>query len=139
MAYADEELNVLYEKTDGRCHVCRKKLAFTNYGVSGRRGAWEVDHSVPRARGGTDRRSNLLPACIPCNRSKQARSTRSARAARGHTRRPMSRAEQDKSQTKNALVGGGAGAVLGAMFAGPPGALVGGLVGALIGGSGEEH
>jgi hypothetical protein len=31
-----------------------------------------VDHVVPRARGGTDDPSNLMPSCLPCNYSKKA-------------------------------------------------------------------
>lgn len=30
----------------------------------------EVDHVMPFSRGGTDERSNLAPACEPCNREK---------------------------------------------------------------------
>ncbi|MFF4168732.1 RNA-guided endonuclease IscB [Streptomyces sp. NPDC001744] len=32
-----------------------------------------VDHIRARARGGTDRPANLLPACVPCNQAKAAR------------------------------------------------------------------
>jgi len=80
MAYTEEELNDIYDKNDGYCHICGKKLAFTNYGIVGARGAWEVDHSVPRSRGGSNLMRNLLPACISCNRSKGDSSTRTARA-----------------------------------------------------------
>lgn len=31
----------------------------------------EVDHLIPISRGGNDERSNLAPACGPCNRSKR--------------------------------------------------------------------
>ena len=70
MAYSDEELNHIYDKTNGYCYHCGKKLAFSNYGVPGTTGAWEVDHSRSRASGGTDYLRNLVPSCIPCNRSK---------------------------------------------------------------------
>jgi hypothetical protein len=30
MSFSHDDLDDLYEKTDGRCHVCRKKVAFTN-------------------------------------------------------------------------------------------------------------
>jgi 5-methylcytosine-specific restriction endonuclease McrA len=76
MGYSNEELNYIYEKNDGHCWHCDKKLAFTNYGIVGARGAWEVDHSVPIARGGTDYFRNLVPACVPCNRNKSDRKTR---------------------------------------------------------------
>lgn len=32
--------------------------------------ASQVDHQMPRARGGSDDISNLVPACAPCNRAK---------------------------------------------------------------------
>jgi len=70
MGYADEELSYVYDKNDGYCWHCGKKLAWKNYGKPGERGAWEVDHSHPLARGGTDYLRNLVPACIECNRSK---------------------------------------------------------------------
>ena len=34
----------------------------------------EVDHVVPRSRGGSSKMSNLAIACIPCNRAKGDRS-----------------------------------------------------------------
>lgn len=72
MGWDDETLNRVYDKTDGCCRYCGKKVSWKNYGRPGERGAWEVDHSVPRAFGGTDRMSNLWPACIECNRDKGA-------------------------------------------------------------------
>ncbi len=68
--YTDDELNDMYDKNGGYCWHCGKKFSFTNYGLAGERGTWEVDHSVPLARGGTDHGNNLVPACIECNRSK---------------------------------------------------------------------
>ncbi|MEE9174325.1 MAG: HNH endonuclease [Thermoplasmata archaeon] len=46
------------------------KLAWCNYGVHGAKAPWEVDHSVPLSRGGTDHMNNVFPACIPCNQAK---------------------------------------------------------------------
>lgn len=70
--YTDDELIRIYYRADGYCHLCHKKLSFINYGANGRRGAWEVDHSVSIKRGGSSKLQNLYPACINCNRSKQA-------------------------------------------------------------------
>jgi len=70
MGYTAEELNDIYDKTGGYCWHCGKKLAWKNYGKPGERGAWEVDHSVPISRGGTDYLRNLVPTCIECNRNK---------------------------------------------------------------------
>lgn len=68
--YTNEELNKIYDKNDGHCWHCNKKLSFINYGKLGEKGAWEVDHSIPLSRGGTDHLNNLVPACIKCNRTK---------------------------------------------------------------------
>lgn len=133
MGYSNDVLNYLYDKTAGRCHLCHRRLAFSSYGALGARRAWEVDHSNARARGGTDYLRNLLPACVPCNRSKQARSTRSARRAFGYSRAPLSFAERERQTNSNIMTCAGAGAVVGGAVAGPGGAFVGGLLGMLIG------
>jgi len=70
MGYTDEELSYVFDKNDGYCWHCGKKLAWKNYGRPRERGAWEVDHSLPLSRGGTDYLRNLVPACIECNRIK---------------------------------------------------------------------
>src|SRR5690349_1910341 len=91
--------------TDSRCHVCRRDdLVPSNYAA-----LWEVDHVHPRARGGSDDLSNLLPACVPCNRSKGARAVREARAAFGYQHAPLSREER----RERALLGGVAGFCVG--------------------------
>ena len=76
MPYSEYELNYIFDKTGGRCIHCRKKLGWSNYGIVGARGAWEVDHSKAVARGGTDYLRNLIPSCIPCNRAKGSQSSR---------------------------------------------------------------
>lgn len=134
MTFSTEKLRQIYDRTDGRCHICQtKKLAWCNYGTLERRGSWEVDHSTPKAKGGTDRLSNLLPACVSCNRRKRDGSTCRARALHGHTRRPLSGDERQSAHNKNVLSGGAAGLAAGLLFAGPIGAAIGGLGGATLG------
>lgn len=70
MGYDDEELNSIYDKSIGCCRYCGKRLSWKNYGVAGRRGAWEVDHGIPFSRGGSDYLRNLWAVCIDCNREK---------------------------------------------------------------------
>jgi 5-methylcytosine-specific restriction endonuclease McrA len=123
----------VYEKTAGRCHVCRKDLVFDFYGFLYEKGAWEIDHSNPKVRGGTDHRNNLLPACPRCNRSKQAKPTRAARAEHGYTRAPLSRRRQEERRTDNALFGGGAAAVAGGLILGPVGFFIGAALGGALG------
>lgn len=133
MAWDPDRLNDIYDRTDGRCHLCGKKLAFCNFGRRGARGCWEVEHSVPRSRGGTDRLSNLYAACIECNRSKGAQSTRSSRAAAcGRTRAPLNRQQRRRAKALSALGGGMIGAGLGSLL-GPVGGILGGALGARAG------
>src|SRR5436190_23772164 len=101
MAFDNERLSDIYDRTCGHCHTCGKKVAWSNYTNFGARGAWEVEHSSPRARGGTDRLSNLYPACISCNRSKRDGSTRSARAQYGRGAAPLSAIRKDVMRRKN--------------------------------------
>ncbi len=133
MAYTDEMLSAVYDRTSGYCHICGKKLAFTNYAKLGKRGAWEVEHSVPRAKGGTDRLNNLYAACITCNREKRDGSTRTARALNERTRAPLSRSKRAEQRATNTALGAGLGALLGGMVLGLPGVLIGAGIGAAAG------
>src|SRR5882762_4329160 len=118
MGWSKAELRRVYDRTRGYCHLCHKKMCFTNYGQFGERGAWEVEHSIARANGGTDHGNNLFGAHVSCNRAKCDGSTRAARAANGHSRAPLCKEAREEKQTENALVGAGAGALVGLMFGG---------------------
>jgi hypothetical protein len=130
----DERLSRIYDRTGGYCHICGKKLAFGNYGLIGKRGCWEIEHSKARANGGSDHGNNLYAACIPCNRSKRDGTTRAARGYHGRTAAPLSVKKRTSVRRTNAVVAGGAAGLtalaLGA--SGPAGWLVAGL-GAAIG------
>lgn len=136
MAYDAVTLERIYDRTEGKCHLCRKKLSFSNYGLLGRRGAWEVEHSNARATGGTDHSNNLYAACIECNRVKGKMPTRAARARNGYTCAPYSR----KQRTQNTVTGATIGSlVIGLMF--PQYRLLSWVVGAAAGaliGNAEE-
>ncbi|PWT70177.1 MAG: HNH endonuclease [Chloroflexi bacterium] len=45
-----------------RCAYCHQQATSTNW--------WEIDHIMPRSRGGSDRVSNLALACHKCNSTK---------------------------------------------------------------------
>lgn len=132
MAFTDEEINLIYDRTTGYCHICHRKLAFKNYGAIGAYRAWEVEHSNPRARGGSNRLGNLYPACIPCNRSKGKGSTRAARAQQGQRRAPLSVEKRQVARIKNSIAGAVMGGLVGSIF-GRKTALLGAGVGARIG------
>jgi len=137
MAYSDEQLSRIYDRTSGYCHICHRKLAFSNYGRFGAKGAWEVEHSNAQARGGTGNACNLYAACISCNRSKGTLRTKTARAWNGKRRAPLSYAKRQAAKEKQALAGGLIGGALGGLVVGPIGALTGAALGA--GWSGKQN
>ena len=124
-------LKRIFNKTDGRCHICHYRLSFDNHGKTGARGAWHIEHSVPRACGGTDHLNNLYPACIDCNLEKGTASSRTARSSCGNTRAPYSRAKKQKVKDDNT----GTGILVGGLFglvAGPWGVVIGATLGGMI-------
>lgn len=133
MPYTDVELSRIFDRTDGHCHLCGKKLSFTNYGRFGCRGAWEVEHSMARCNGGTDHGKNLYAACIECNREKGSVTTRTARGWNGRTKAPLSRQRKDQIRKANRLGCGAIGALTGAAVGGPAGFLFGTILGVLVG------
>lgn len=133
MARTDAERRRIFDRTAGRCHLCGKTLSWRNYAQCGARGAWEVDHSRPRAKGGSNHGSNLFAACVGCNRAKGARFSRSHRAGNGLKRAPMSKTERAAAREKNAWTAGIGGALAGAALLGPAGALVLGTAAAVLG------
>lgn len=132
MSFSKTELRKIYDRTTGYCHICWKKLAFSNYGQMYSKGAWEVEHSNPKSKGGTNRLNNLYASCIKCNRSKNNRSTRSARAKYGRNRAPLSKDKRKVAKKSNATNYGIIGGLIGTI-AGPVGAAIGAAFGAKIG------
>lgn len=51
-----------FQRDGERCAYC--------HAVSG---PWEIDHIIPKSRGGADRLENLTVSCRPCNQAKGAR------------------------------------------------------------------
>jgi len=129
MSVDTEKLETIYKRTDGQCHLCRKRLARKNYGKPGSRGAWEVEHSKPQSKGGTDHGNSLYAACISCNRSKGNSSTRSARSKNGYKAAPFSPSQKKK----NSLIGAGSGAMLAWALCPPHIKIVGMVLGAILG------
>lgn len=132
MKREEAELRAIYDRTEGQCHICRKRLSFCNYGLYGKRGAWEIEHSVAQARGGTHHGNNLFAACISCNRGKGDCSSRTARRQHGFQCAPYSA----RKKKRNAAIGAGIGSL--ALFLVPPqfriaAAVVGAVTGAIAG------
>ena len=132
MKREETELRAIYDRTEGHCHICRKRLSFCNYGLFGTRGSWEIEHSIAQARGGTHHGNNLFAACISCNRSKRHSSSRAARRQHGFQCAPYSA----RKRKRNAAIGASVGSL--ALFLVPPqfrvaAAVVGAVTGALVG------
>ena len=139
MPTEQNRLRRIYDRTSGLCHICRKQLSFVNYGRRDGRGCWEIEHSHPRAKGGTDHGNNLFAACCDCNRTKGIRHTRTARKVHGYRTAPLSREKAAAARGDNTIAGGSLGVLVGAVAAGPVGALLGGLLGAKIGNNSTPH
>jgi 5-methylcytosine-specific restriction endonuclease McrA len=58
--------NAIWEKTQGRCHICGDEIARDSY--------WEADHVFPLSSGGPSDSANYLPAHGLCNTVKWDRS-----------------------------------------------------------------
>ena len=56
-----QQKHVLFGRQEGRCNGCRTEFPFR---------VFEVDHVIPRSRGGTDHLDNLQLLCSHCNRLK---------------------------------------------------------------------
>lgn len=132
MAKDLQKLRLIYERTDGYCHICHRKLSFNNHGKHGTKGAWHIEHSIPKVNGGTDRLNNLYAACIGCNIEKGTLHTRTARSRNGVTRAPYSKEKKEQIKEDNATAGMLIGGIVGAV-AGPWGVAIGVTIGGLVG------
>lgn len=54
----------IFDATDGRCHVCGRKIHAGEY--------WQCDHVVALVNGGPNAEHNLAPACRNCCYAKTA-------------------------------------------------------------------
>ncbi|MBL8618792.1 MAG: HNH endonuclease [Deltaproteobacteria bacterium] len=66
------DLDKVWAKTHGRCHLCHLEVDLATYGLADIFGAdaATVDHLVPQSHGGDDHHDNLLPAHLGCNASR---------------------------------------------------------------------
>lgn len=53
-----EKRKAIYQKTDGICYLCGGDITF---------GSFEIEHRMPKSKGGTDSLDNLFPCCHCCN------------------------------------------------------------------------
>jgi len=125
-----KQLRKIYDRTSGYCHICHKKLAFKNYAKFGEKACWEIEHSIPKAQGGTDHRNNLYPACIVCNRKKRDASNYLARKEHGKSKAPLSLRGRQDAKLRNGAIGTIVGGMVGRIALGPLGMIGGALLGA---------
>lgn len=131
MAFDSDTLNSIYASTQGFCHRCRRKLAFSRFGCDDGRGAWDIDAVRPHPKV-----TALLPGCLRCVQKPTPRRVprrtsapapavvvdKKPAASEPHGEPPATSDEPPIGDT--ALVGGAAGAVLGGLW----GAVLGGLI-----------
>lgn len=132
MAKDYEKLRKIYDRTDGHCHLCHKKLSFTNHDLAGAKGSWHIEHSIPKSKGGSNHLNNLFAACISCNLEKSNQPNRVIRNQYGISRAPYCKKKKLRIQEENTTTGIINGGIIGSFF-GPGGMIVGGLLGGIIG------
>lgn len=85
---------VLFERANGCCQGCQVKLEFAA------RSTWQIDHLIPRHRGGLSVRSNLQLLCRICHKRKSAAELTQIAARRRELRalghRYLTRADKDQ-------------------------------------------
>ena len=75
------EMKLRIWRRDGlRCRYCGEQLRAPRPGeaANGADGVATIDHVIPRAKGGTNERHNLVTSCTPCNLDKADRLVESA-------------------------------------------------------------
>ena len=66
----ENQLRLIFQRTQGHCHFCGDPLDFEKRGwrEGDLTGYWEIDHIIQRAKDGAPSIDNCLPACTMCNR-----------------------------------------------------------------------
>jgi 5-methylcytosine-specific restriction endonuclease McrA len=66
--FSKTELRSIFERSCGRCQICKKRWKLADHGKTG----WHVDHVVANSGGGsgTENMENLQVACAQCNLKK---------------------------------------------------------------------
>ncbi len=111
------DLDALWRKTAGRCHLCHEPVDPHTYGLADVFGAETatVDHLVPQSHGGSDDHRNLLPAHLGCNASRGTGEVEDARWEMAGTKSvPLS---SDARLGIGAVVTGGGALISGHLFA----------------------
>lgn len=100
MRYNEQQKTEIWRKTSGKCHICRRSLLYKAYGFLNTEGAWEIDHDIPKSKGGQNDAENLLPACPSCNRIKRDNHTLTERSKFGYKSPPYSVDERREAKIR---------------------------------------
>lgn len=60
----------LWDLTNGGCFYCHIELLDDEFGGTFHGEKMQKEHKIPRSRGGSDERENLVPSCARCNSEK---------------------------------------------------------------------
>lgn len=66
MAFTEDVIRNAFEKVNGYCQICGKKLVYNNRGSTEGRGGWEAEHIKPVSEGGNDTIRNCMILCMEC-------------------------------------------------------------------------
>ena len=64
--WTDEQERFIFERDNGKCQRCGKRLVFGNRHKS-KTGAWHMGHRRAIAEGGSNHLRNIIAECIICN------------------------------------------------------------------------
>ncbi len=66
MAFTEDVVRNAFEKVNGYCQICGKKLIYANRGNALGRGGWDAKHIKPVSEGGKDEVRNCMILCMDC-------------------------------------------------------------------------
>jgi len=66
MVFTEDVVKNAFDRVNGYCQVCGKKLVYANRGSVEGRGGWEARHIKPVIEGGKDEVRNCMVVCMGC-------------------------------------------------------------------------
>jgi len=66
MAFTEDVVKNAFDKVNGYCQACGKKLIYANRGNAVGRGGWDAKHIKPVSEGGKDEVRNCMILCMDC-------------------------------------------------------------------------